>query len=60
QIGSFAGVWLGGHLYDLTGSYIPVWWLAAALGVMAALINFQVREDQPAAALPSNLRPQGT
>lgn len=46
QIGSFMGVWLGGHLYDLTGSYLPVWWLAAALGIIAAALNLPVREDQ--------------
>jgi predicted MFS family arabinose efflux permease len=44
QIGSFLGVWLGGKLYDVTGSYELVWWLAAALGVMAALVNLPVRE----------------
>ncbi|MCH7345803.1 MFS transporter [Pelomonas sp. CA6] len=44
QIGSFLGVWLGGKLYDTTGSYDIVWWLAVALGVMAALVNLPVRE----------------
>jgi len=44
QIGSFMGVWLGGRLYDTTGSYDVVWWLAVALGVMAALVNLPVRE----------------
>jgi len=44
QIGSFLGVWLGGRLYDTTGSYTVVWWLAVALGVFAALINLPVRE----------------
>lgn len=44
QIGSFLGVWLGGRLYDLTGSYNVVWWLAVALGVFAALANLPVRE----------------
>jgi predicted MFS family arabinose efflux permease len=44
QIGSFLGVWLGGRLYDTTGSYNIVWWLAVALGVFAALINLPVRE----------------
>ena len=44
QIGSFVGVWLGGKLYDTTGSYDLVWWIAVALGVFAALINLLVRE----------------
>jgi len=44
QIGSFMGVWLGGRLYDATGSYDVVWWIAAGLGVFAALINLPVRE----------------
>jgi len=44
QIGSFMGVWLGGKLYDATGSYNVVWWIAVALGVFAALINLPVRE----------------
>jgi MFS family permease len=44
QIGSFMGVWLGGYLYDKTGSYDIVWYLAIALGVFAALVNLPVRE----------------
>ena len=44
QLGSFAGVWLGGYLYDLTGSYNIVWYIAIALGVFAALVNLPVRE----------------
>ncbi len=44
QIGSFMGVWLGGYLYDRTGSYDIVWYLAIALGVFAALVNLPVRE----------------
>jgi predicted MFS family arabinose efflux permease len=44
QVGSFLGVWLGGLVYDRTGSYDPVWMLAVALGVFAALINLPVRE----------------
>ena len=45
QIGSFMGVWLGGFLYDKTGSYDIVWYIAIALGVFAALINLPVRES---------------
>ena len=44
QVGSFLGVWLGGRLYDATGSYDVVWWIAVALGVFAALANQPVRE----------------
>jgi predicted MFS family arabinose efflux permease len=45
QIGSFMGVWLGGVLYDRTGSYDIVWYISIALGVFAALINLPVRES---------------
>ncbi|MFN7446270.1 MAG: MFS transporter [Curvibacter sp.] len=44
QVGSFMGVWLGGYLYDKTGSYDMVWMIAIALGVAAALVNLPVRE----------------
>jgi MFS family permease len=44
QIGSFMGVWLGGVLYDRTGSYDIVWYIAIVLGVFAALVNLPVRE----------------
>ena len=53
QIGSFLGAWLGGRLYDTTGSYDVVWWLSIALGVVAGLINLPVDEraiKRPAAA----------
>ena len=45
QIGSFLGVWLGGLLYDRTGSYDIVWYIAIALGVFAGLVNLPVRES---------------
>ena len=44
QIGSFLGVWLGGYLYDRSGSYDIVWGIAIALGVFAGLVNLPVRE----------------
>ena len=44
QIGSFLGVWLGGYLYDRTGSYDLVWYIAIGLGVVAALVNLPVKE----------------
>ena len=44
QLGSFLGVWLGGRLYDATGSYHVVWWLSAALGIFAAIVHLPIRE----------------
>ncbi|MEN9628317.1 MAG: hypothetical protein RJA10_1544, partial [Pseudomonadota bacterium] len=44
QVGSFFGVWLGGRLYETTGSYTIVWWISVALGLMAAAANLPVRE----------------
>jgi predicted MFS family arabinose efflux permease len=46
QVGSFLGVWLGGFLYERTGSYDVVWWLGAVLGIVAALLNLPIR-DKP-------------
>ncbi len=50
QIGSFLGGWLGGYLYDHTGSYDLVWQLSILFGLMAAALNWPVRE-QPVARL---------
>ena len=44
QVGSFLGAWLGGRLYDATGSYDVVWWIAVGLGLFAAAINLPIRE----------------
>ena len=44
QVGSFLGVWLGGKLYDATGNYDIVWWIAVALGIFAAIANLPVKE----------------
>ena len=44
QLGSFAGVWAAGILYDLTKSYDTMWWISAGLGLTAAIINFPIRE----------------
>jgi predicted MFS family arabinose efflux permease len=48
QVGGFLGVWLGGKLYDSTGSYAVVWWMGVALGVLAALIHFPIDEKRVA------------
>ncbi len=49
QIGSFMGVWLGGKLYDVYGTYTIVWWIGIALGVFAALVHMPIREKRAAA-----------
>ena len=53
QLGSFMGVWLGGKLFDATGSYDLVWWIAVALGVFAGVVNLPVRETPIARPLPA-------
>lgn len=50
QLGSFLGVWLGGRIYDATGSYDPMWWAGAALGLAAALIHLPI-DEKPLARL---------
>lgn len=44
QVGSFMGVWLGGLLYDRTGSYDIMWWISIALGLFAAVVNWPIQE----------------
>jgi MFS family permease len=44
QIGAFLGGWLGGRVYDLTGSYDIVWYISIALGVFGAIINYPIQE----------------
>jgi MFS family permease len=52
QVGSFLGVWMGGLLYDATGAYDVVWWIAVALGIFAALANVPVRDAPIARPAP--------
>jgi MFS family permease len=50
QIGSFLGVWMGGYLYEVYGTYDPVWWLGVALGIFAAFVHWPISEravDRP-------------
>ena len=51
QLGSFAGVWLGGKMYDVYGDYTVVWWVGVGVGAFSALIHLPVNEkrsSQPA------------
>jgi predicted MFS family arabinose efflux permease len=53
QVGAFLGVWLGGRLYDQTGSYDVVWWLGVALGIFAAIVHWPIEERPAYAAAPA-------
>jgi MFS family permease len=44
QTGAFLGAWLGGRLFDLTGSYEITWWIAVGLGFFAAVIHYPIDE----------------
>jgi len=44
QLGSFLGVWLGGYLYDETGSYDIVWYSAAVIALITAIIHIFIDE----------------
>jgi MFS family permease len=44
QIGSFLWVWLGGRLYDTTGTYDAIWWAGVILGLIAAFIHLPINE----------------
>ncbi len=54
QVGSFVGVWLGGYVYDHTGSYSLVWYLGILLGLASAALHLPIRER---GALAFQLRP---
>ena len=56
QVGGFLGAWLGGVVFDRTGSYDPIWWLSILLGVLSALINMPIVEKpvSRAAAVPAH------
>ncbi|HET6756398.1 MAG TPA: MFS transporter, partial [Burkholderiales bacterium] len=53
QIGAFFGAWLGGFIFDVTGSYHSAWIIAIALSGVAALLNLPIDERPLARAAPS-------
>ena len=55
QIGSFTGVWLGGYLFDTTGSYNQVWWWAAIIAAVTALIHVFI-DERPVKRLRASLQ----
>lgn len=52
QVGGFLGVWLGGIVFEATGSYTPVWYLSIFFGVASALINLPIVEKPVERGLP--------
>lgn len=50
QLGSFMGVWLGGRLYDIYGSYTAVWWIGVGVGAFSALVHLPINERRKAQA----------
>ena len=46
QLGSFLGVWLGGRMYDIYGSYTGVWWVGVAVGAFSAIVHLPIREKR--------------
>jgi len=53
QVGGFLGAWMGGLLYERTGSYDIVWWLAVAFGILSAVINLPIEEKPVLRAAPA-------
>jgi predicted MFS family arabinose efflux permease len=52
QVGSFAGVWIGGYVFDTTGSYTIMWLLTIGMGVVAALLNLPIDDRQIERTVP--------
>ena len=46
QVGSFAGVWIGGYVFDTTGSYTIMWLLTIGMGIVAALLHLPIDDRQ--------------
>lgn len=46
QVGSFTSVWLGGRIWDMTGSYDVAWWIVIIGGALASLLHWPI-DDRP-------------
>jgi MFS family permease len=53
QVGGFLGVWLGGIVFERTGSYDTVWWLSVLFGVLSAIINLPIVEKPVLRPVPA-------
>ena len=50
QLGSFLGVWLGGALYYIYGTYTYVWWVGVGIGAFSAIVHLPIKENRMVAA----------
>ena len=57
QVGGFLGVWLGGVLFEASGSYDVIWWGTIILGIASAVINLPIVEKPVPRPAPA---PAGT
>ena len=55
QLGSFLGVWLGGYIYDESGTYDIVWWTAAGIALLTALIHIFI-DERPVARVRAQIQ----
>ncbi|VAW31114.1 Uncharacterized MFS-type transporter [hydrothermal vent metagenome] len=53
QLGAFLGVWLGGRVYDATGTYNLVWTIAIGLALIAALVHLPITDSRVTAVSPT-------
>ena len=53
QLGGFAGVWLGGLLYDSFGNYDVVWWIGVGVGAFSAIVHLPINERPLASRQPA-------
>jgi predicted MFS family arabinose efflux permease len=52
QLGSFTGAWLGGYIFDVTGSYDYAWWISVALGIASSMLHWPI-DERPVGSLAS-------
>jgi len=55
QLGAFLGIWLGGRVYDSTGSYTTIWLASIALGIIAAVVHLPIKEQPWKPSIPEPL-----
>jgi predicted MFS family arabinose efflux permease len=53
QVGAFIGVWLGGAVYEATGTYDLMWWISIALSLAAAAVHLPILERRAPQWAPS-------